>query len=130
MLGCFVTMSIRAYKLSVVALLCVSVLLAWCYCHLYGQLVSASFIESECKFTQDMIDHPADGFVPKGLAMRLDFLMGYYDSRHKSLVGSQVEWIVSRDYQQTLTNAVTLFRSQTTSDLGGDPRVWIHKYED
>ena len=79
--------------------------------------------------TQDMIDHPADGFVPQGLALRLDFLIGYYDAWHKSLVGSQLEWVVSRDYQQTLTNAVTLFRSQTTNDLGSDPQAWIKKYE-
>jgi len=128
-LGCFATMSIRAYKSVIVVLLCVSVLLAWCCWHLYGQTVSASFIERECKFTQDMIDHPADGFVPRGLAMRLDFLMGYYDSCHKPLVGSHLDWIVSRDYQQTLTNAVTLFRSQTTNDLGSDPRAWIKQYE-
>jgi hypothetical protein len=122
-------MNILEHKLVVIVLVCVSVLLAWCCWHFYGQTVSASFIERQCMITQDMIDHPADGFVPQGLAVRLDFLMGYYDYYGRPLRGSPIEWVVSRDYQQTLTNAVTLFRSQTTNDLGSDPRAWIKKYE-
>gem|GEM_PF-5609835 len=79
--------------------------------------------------TQDMIDHPSGGFVPEGLAIRLDFLMGYYDHYSKPLAGSPIEWMVQRDYQQTLTNAVALFRSQTTNDFGSDPQAWIQHYD-
>lgn len=78
--------------------------------------------------TQDMIDHPPDGFVPEGLALRLEFLVGYYDAHSKSLAGSRLESIARRDYQQTLSNAVALFRSQSTNDLGDDPQAWIQKY--
>ena len=122
-------MSIRTYKLSVALLACIVLFLGWCCWHLYGELVSASFVERQCMITQDMVDHPADNFVPQGLAMRLDFLMGYYDYYGRPLRGSPIEWIVQRDYQQTLTNAVVLFRSQTTNDLGSDPKAWIKKYE-
>ena len=86
------------------------------------------FIEKQCVLTQDAIDHPPDGFVPEGLAQRLQFLMGYYEAHGKSLVGSRLEAVVRRDYQRALTNAVALFRSQTTNDLGGDPQAWIQKY--
>lgn len=122
-------MSIRAYKFTVVALLCVFLLLALGCWRLYQQSVSASFIERECVFTQNLIDQPPDGFVPEGLAMRLDFLMGYYNTHDKTLTGSPIEWMVERDYQRTLTNALVLFRSHATNDLGSDPRAWIQKYE-
>jgi hypothetical protein len=122
-------MSIRTSKLTVAVLLCVIFFLGWSCWHLYGQLVYASFIERQCVITQDMVDHPPDGFAPKGLAIRLDFFTGYCDYYNKSLVGSPIEWIVKRDYQQTLTNALVLFRSQTTNDLGSDPKNWIQKYE-
>ena len=79
--------------------------------------------------TQDMIEHPGDGFMPEGLVIRLDFLMGYYDHYSKPLAGSPIKWMIQREYQQTLTNAVALLRSQTTNDLGSDPRAWIRKYD-
>jgi hypothetical protein len=79
--------------------------------------------------TQDFVDHPPDGFMPQGLAIRLDFFTGYCDYYMKRLGGSPIQWVVERDYQQTLTNSLILFRSQTTNDLGSDPKAWIKKYE-
>jgi hypothetical protein len=69
--------SVRAYKFIVVGLICISILFAWRWWDLQGQTVSFDFIEKQCMITQDMIDHPPDGLVPEGLALRLEFLMGY-----------------------------------------------------
>lgn len=122
-------MSIRAYKITIAVMLGVILLLGWWSIHLLRQQISARFIDQQCMITQDMVEHPGDGFVPEGLVMRLDFLMGYYDHYSKPLAGSPIKWMVQREYQQTLTNAVDLLRSQTTNDLGSDPRAWIRKYE-
>ena len=119
-------MSIRAYKLSVAVLLCISLFLAWRYWVLFGQQVAADFIEKQCRFTQEsFIDGSPD---TEALAARLDFLMGYYGAYSKALAGSHLERIVRRDYEQTLTNALAVFRHVTTNDLGSDPRAWIQKY--
>ena len=121
-------MSIRAYKFTVVVLFCVSSFLAWRCWDLFGQTVWFQFIEHQCAVTQDMIDHPPDGFVPNGLAHRLAFLMGYYDANSKALAGSRLEAVVRRDYERTLADAVTLFRRHTMKDLGSDPKLWIQEY--
>ena len=90
-------------------------------------MVWAWFIDAQCRTTQEsFIDESID---PRALALRLDFLMGYYEAHSKVLHGSRLESIVLRGYQQTLTNAVAAFRSRTTNDLGGDPRAWIERYE-
>jgi hypothetical protein len=120
-------MSFRPHKLIITLLLCVSFFLAWRYWSSKSQKTWFDFIEKQCVITQDMIDHPPDGFVPTGLALRLEFLMGYYEAHSRSLKGSPFESVATRDYQQTLTNAIALFRRQTTNDLGGDPRAWIEK---
>lgn len=116
-------MSARAYKMIAIVLLCVTLLLAWKCWVLFGQEVWFDFIEKQCMITQDIIGHPPDGYVPEGLANRLEFLMGYYDAHSKSLIGSPLEPVLKRDYQRTLTNAVVLFRSRTTNDLGSDPKM-------
>lgn len=121
-------MSLRPHKLIIPVLICVLCFLAWRYLDSKSQKTWFYFIQKQCAITQDMIDHPSDGFVPTGLAHRLEFLMGYYEAHSKSLQGSQFEAVARRDYQQTLTNAVALFRRQTTNDLGSDPRAWIEKY--
>ena len=122
-------MSLRPHKLFIFILLCVFVFLVWRHWSSESQKTQFDFIEKQCVITQGMIDHPPDGFVPTGLALRLEFLMGYYEAHSKSLKGSPLESVAARDYQQTLTNAIALFRSETTNDLGGDPRAWIKKYE-
>jgi hypothetical protein len=43
-------------------------------------------------------------------------------------VGSHLEQIVRRDYEGTLSNALAVFRRETTNALGNDPRAWIQKY--
>jgi hypothetical protein len=121
-------MSIRAYKLIVVLLLCIVFLLVWLCLKLYGQAVSARRVEQQCMIAQDIISHSPDESGLKGVAHQVEFLMGYYDEYSNLLVGSQFERIVRRDYQQTLTNAMAVFHSQTTNDLGNDPKVWIQKY--
>lgn len=120
-------MSLRACKLGVLVLLCSTGFLGWQCWRLFGQIISADFIERQCVITQDVLDHPPDDYGPADLAERLLFLRGYYDAHIKSLAGSRLEWIVTRDYQRTLTNAVALFRSQTTNDLGSAPDAWILK---
>ena len=122
-------MSIRAYKLIIVALLCIIIFLGWCCWSSYSQIIWAGFISQQCRITQDVIDHPPEGDVRAWLALRLDFLMGYYDYHSRSLAGSRLQEVVRHEYQQTLTNAVALFRSQSTNDLGSDPKAWIQKYE-
>ena len=123
-------MSIRSYKLTVGVLLCVLVLVLWRYLGLYGQVVTAEFIDKHCQNTQDSVNAfplltPPN---PAYLAHDLQFLMGYYAGSSNSLVGSRLEQIVRRDYEQTLTNAVALFRRETTNDLGSDPRAWVQEY--
>ena len=119
-------MSIRAYKVIVAVLLCISLFLAWRCWVLFGQQVAADFIEKQCRFTQEsFIDGPPD---TEALAARLEFLMGYYSAYSKELAGSHLERIVRRDYEQTLTNALAVFRREATNDLGSDPRAWIQKY--
>ena len=120
-------MSVRVYKIVIGFLLCIVLLLGWSYWRLSGQVVWTYFIDAQCRTTQEsFIDASPD---PRALALRLDFLMGYYGAHSKALVGSHLEQIVRREYEQTLTNAVAAFRSMTTNDLGGDPRAWIQKYE-
>jgi hypothetical protein len=54
--------------------------------------------------------------------------MAYYEAHSKGLAGSHLEQIVRRDYEQALTNALAVFRSETTNDLGSDPHAWVKKY--
>jgi hypothetical protein len=126
-LGVIVVVSVRAYKVAVVILVCLLALVTWRYSVQSRQMVWAWFIDAQCRTTQEsFIDEAID---PRALALRLDFLMGYYEAHSKALAGSRLESIIRRGYQQTLTNAVEAFRSMTTNDLGGDPRAWIERYE-
>ena len=121
-------MSVRSYKWISGFLLCAALLLAWRWLVHYRQMVTLAFIHSQCETTQkDFIEGQTD---PRSLALRLDFLMGYYDYYSKTLNGSPAAHVVWRNYCQTLTNAVNAFRQMTTNDLGSDPRAWIRKYED
>jgi hypothetical protein len=119
-------MSIRASKLTMSALLCIVLLLGGWVWHLHWQMLWANLIDEQCQITQkNYINEPTD---PGMLALRLDFLMGYYDGHIKTLEGSRLQWMVWHEYQQTLTNAVAAFRSTSTNDLGDDPRAWIKNY--
>ena len=120
-------MSLRAHKIMIAVLVCLLGLLAWRYWVLSGQVVWAEFIDAQCHTTQEaFIDVPSK---PDALALRLDFLMGYYQAHSKALAGSGLEEMVRREYERTVTNAVVCFRNITTNDLGADPREWIKKYE-
>ena len=123
-------MSIRSYRLAIGVLLCVAVLLGWRCWVLFGQAVTADFIDKECKITDDAcraipVPPRHDLVIP---AHHLEFLISYYEARSNSLAGSHLEQIVRRDYEQTISNALALFRRETTNDLGNDPRIWIKKY--
>jgi hypothetical protein len=118
-------MSVRSYKFSVAVLLCITVFLSWRLWVLFGQVVAADFIDKECRITQDFcrdfsLLQRRDASL---LAIRLEFLMGYYESRSNTLVASHLEQIVHRDYEQALTNALDTLRRETTNDLGSDPRA-------
>ena len=121
-------MNLRAYKLTVMVLLCVSILLAWRYWVLLGQTTWFCFIDKQCVITQGMIDRAPSLYGPEDLAPRLRFLIGYYNGSIHKLSGSYLESVVRRDYERTLTNAVIMFRSLTTNDLGSDPKAWIQKH--
>ena len=126
-------MSIRSYKLTVGVLLCALALVVWRYVALYGQVVTAEFIDKHCKSTQDLLtDFP--NFTPRNpglLTHDLRFLMGYYEGCSNELAGSRLEQIARRDYEQTLTNAAAaaLFRREATNDLGSGPRAWLQEHE-
>jgi hypothetical protein len=125
-LGCERAMNIRAYRWSVVVLLCVVLLLGWHCIVLHRQLITASFIDLKCEDTQRaFIDGESD---PKGLARHVEFLMGYYEGESQILKAGPLAKIIRRDYEQALTNAVAAFRRWTTNDLGSDPKVWVQKY--
>jgi hypothetical protein len=94
----------------------------------YAQIISAERVEQQCKIAQDIIkDAPLDNGL-EAVAHQVEFLMQYHDEYSNALVGSRLDGIVRRDYQQTLTNAVAFFRSKTTNDLGGNPQAWIQNY--
>jgi hypothetical protein len=126
-LGVIFVVSVRAYKIALVTLVFLLAFVTWRHWMQSRQMVWASFIDAQCRTTQEsFIDESID---PGALALRLDFLMGYYEAHSKVLAGSRLESIVRRGYQQTLTHAVAAFRSMTTNDLGSDPRAWIERYE-
>lgn len=116
-------------RLIVAILLCGVGFLGWSFWHLKSQKVWFDYIEKQCRSMQSTLDHPPVGYDPTDLAQRVKFLMGYYEGHSGSLKGSSYEPIARQHYQQTLTNALALFRILTTNDLGGDPRVWVKKYE-
>jgi hypothetical protein len=119
-------MTIRAYKWSAGVLLCLVLFLAWRAFMDHRRMLTAAFIDFQCDTTQKtFIEHQTD---PVALAMRLEFLMGYYEGHSRTLSGTPLAKVVERGYHQTLTNAVVAFRSWSTNDLGDDPRVWIKKY--
>lgn len=123
-------MSVRSYKWSVAGLLCVGVFLGWRCWVLFGQVVTADFVDKECKNTEDLCRDYAQmsDRDPSFLAMRLEFLTGYYESRSNTLAGSRLAQIVRRDYDQALTNVLAILRREATNDLGNDPHAWIQKY--
>jgi hypothetical protein len=121
-------MNARQYKSVIVAQLCIIVVLVWCWWNAYRQIVWAGFISRQCIITQDAIEHPSNDSLT-WLALRLDFLMGYYDYHSRSLADSRLQETVRQQYEQTLTNAVAYFRSHSKNDLGSDPKAWIRRYE-
>jgi hypothetical protein len=88
--------------------------------------MAAYFIDEQCRTTQE--HYIGAESTPEALALRVDFLMGYYDAYSKSLAGSRLKQVVRWEYEQTLTNALACFRQLTTNDLGADPRAWIKRY--
>ncbi len=123
-------MSTRAYKRTIGALVCALVILAWRSWVLFGQVVTASLIDHECRITQESFTYfPLSSTRdPVHLARDLEFLVGYYEGCSNQLAGSRLERIVRRDYEQTLTNALAILRRETTNDLGSDPHAWIERY--
>ena len=119
-------MTIRGYKWTVAILLIIVALLGWQLVSLRGQLIVASFIGAHCEDTQTLVVEGESD--PQVLAHDVEFLMGYYEGYGRGLKEPHLKRIVRRDYQLTLTNAVSAFRRWTTNDLGGDPKVWIEKY--
>ena len=119
-------MGIRAYQFSVVGLVGVVLFLVWRLWLAEREAMTAAFIDYQCQTTQQMfIERQSD---PVALAVRLDFLVGYYQGYSRTLTGTPLAKVVERSYCQTLTNAVQAFRSWTTNDLGDDPQVWIKQY--
>ncbi len=131
MLGCVAVMSIRAYKLSLAVLACVAVFFAWRWWVLLGHEVAAGFVDYECETTEDLCRnwHLIENRDASSLAMRLQFLMGYYESRSNMLAGSRLQRMVRRNYEQAVTNVLDTLRRETGEDLGSDPHAWIKKYE-
>lgn len=129
-MGCLAVMSIRSYRWTIGVLLCVTALLGWRSWVIFGQVVTADFIDKECKITDDSFRaYPFSTTRDlAGPVHDLEFLIGYYEAHSNTLVGSRLEQIVRRDYEGTLSNALAVFRRETTNDPGNDPRVWIRKY--
>jgi hypothetical protein len=82
-------------------------------------------ISFECE-TTDQCSASANN--PEVLANDVHFLEIYYQGASRTLAGSPLHRVVERDYQHSLTNAVSAFRRITTNDLGGDVDVWLKKY--
>jgi hypothetical protein len=120
-------MSIRGYKWSVGILASIVLLLAWLCFSLFRERVWAAFISFECE-TTDQISASANN--PDDLAPHVRFLEIYYQDHSRALERSPLHRVVERDYQHSLTNAVSAFRRITTNDLGGDIDAWLKKYGD
>ena len=103
---------------------------AWRWWVLSGQEDTAALIDYQCEHTEDLCRNwpLIAGRDASYLAMELQFLMGYYESRSNTLVGSRLERIVRRHYEQALTNVLDTLRRETGEDLGTDPHAWIRKY--
>jgi hypothetical protein len=118
-------MSIRGYKWTIGILACIVLFLAWRCFILYRERVAAAFISYECEITDQVSSSASD---PEALAGRVYFLELYYQDHSKALIGSPLNRVVERNYQFSLTNAVSAFRRITTNDLGDDINVWLKKY--
>lgn len=127
-LGDLGVMGIRAYQFIVGGLICVVLFLAWRLLMAERQAMTAASIDFQCETTQQMFIAEHSDPDPVALAMRLEFLVGYYEGYSRTLTGTPLAKVVERSYRQTLTNAVHAFRSWNTNDLGSDPQVWIKQY--
>jgi len=120
-------MSIRGYKWTVGILASIVLLLTWLCFTFYREQVAAAFISFECE-TTDRCSASADN--PEALANDVHFLELYYQGHSGVLEGSPLHRLVERDYQRSLSNAVSAFRRITTNDLGDDIKLWLKKYRD
>ena len=135
-------MSGRRLKIGLWIFVAMTILLGWRWFVARGEIISAHFIELQIANLEREVSDQVQirnmekvGWVqraiddgPHLIAYQMAFLVGYYEYHKKELAHSQLEWIVRRDYQRAMTNAVALLRQQTTNDLGQDPQAWIRAY--
>jgi hypothetical protein len=118
-------MSTRSYKWTIGILVCLVAFFAWRCFVLYGERINATFISHQCEMTDEISSYETN---PEALAYQVQFLQSYYQYHSKALEGSPLHRIVTIEYQNSLTNAVSAFRRITTNDLGGDINDWLKKY--
>ena len=119
-------MNRRAYSIGIVLVLCCTGYLAWRHFLVERELATAAFIQFQIDTTQqsyiDLVTNET------GLALRLAFLCGYFEHEIRHVHHPVLRRSLERDYRQTLTNAVVVFRKLATNDLGSDPTAWIKAY--
>ncbi len=114
-----------AYWIAIAILLCSTGFFAWRYLAVERQLVAASFIRHQIETTQQgYIDSAPD---VRSLAVRLNFLHGYFEHEIQYVDHPVLRRSLERDYRLVVTNAVVALRN-LTNDLGADPTVWIDAY--
>ncbi|MBI1176408.1 hypothetical protein GC207_03110 [bacterium] len=107
------------------ALSCSTGFFAWRYYLAERQFAAASFVHHQIETTQkSYIDGVSD---VRSLAMRLNFLRGYYEHEMQFVTHPVLRESLERNYRQTLTNAMVVLRG-LTNDLGNDPDAWIDRY--
>lgn len=124
-------MTILAYKrltviLSIVcvALVALSVSLFVRYAPLKLRLMMAN--EQVCIFEQ-MRSLALQG-SPSDAARCLEYVVGYYPSGTKQVVGSRLDRLVEQVRSSVEREILAYLRSKTGEDLGTDAEAWVKKY--
>ena len=115
----------RGHWIVIFVLVCMTGYFAWRYLTLQRQLATASFIQHQIDTTQR--SYVVGASDVRGLALRLNFLRGYFDEQILAVDDPVLRRSLERDYRETLTNAMIALRG-LTNDLGDDLDVWIETY--
>ena len=107
-----------------VALVVLSVSLSVGYAPLKLQLMMAS---EQVHIFEEMRSRALQG-SPSDAAGRLEYVVSYYPSVTKQIVGSRLDRLVEQARASVVREILAYLRSKTGEDLGSDAEAWIQKY--
>lgn len=88
-------------QIAIVIVLSFVLILAWWGVSQSRQAHTAAFIHAECQQTAAMLLDTPETNV---LALRLEFLQGYYQAHAETLAGSPLADMMRTEYQETVSN--------------------------